>query len=76
MLDIYKVLGCTPNTVQNGHVKDFETLEEIKQYPPRFKLLFSPDGPQSGETEVKISLQGLNNVHPLTVGLGKKRQGM
>ena len=76
MLDIYKILGCTPDTANNGHVEYFKTLEDMKSYPLRFKLSFSPDGPESRETEVKLSLQGLNNVHPIAVRLGKNRQGM
>ena len=71
MIDFYKVLGCTPETVKDGHIKDLQTHEEVKSYPPRFKLLFSPDGSHSGNTQVKLRLHGLSNAFSITVRLGK-----
>ena len=76
MIDFYKVLGCTPQTLTDGDIQDLKTREEMKSYPPRFRLLFSPDGPQNGDTEVKLHLHGLNNVSPITVRLGKKKSGI
>ena len=46
--------------------------EEIQSYPPRFKLLFSPDGSPSENTQVKLSLHGLTNEYCATVELCKK----
>ena len=76
MIDFYKVLGCDPDEVTNDDIQDLKTHEEKKSYPPRFKLLFSPDGPQSGDTEVKLSLHGLNNVSPIIIRLGKEKSGI
>ena len=75
MIDFYKVLGCTPDTVSNDDIETLKMYEKIKSYPPRFKLLFSPDGPQSGNTEVKLYLHGLNNAPPIMIGLDKEKSG-
>ena len=76
MIDFYKVLGCTPETVKGGHIKDLQTHEEVKSYPPRFKLLFSPDGSHNENTQVKLHLHGLSNAFSITVRLGKERPGI
>ena len=76
MIDFYTVLGCAPETVKDGHIKDLQTHEEVKSYPPRFKLLFSPDGSHSGNTQVKLRLHGLSNAFSITVRLGKERLGI
>ena len=76
MIDFYKVLGCDPHEVTDDEIQDLKTHEEKKSYPPRFKLVISPDDPQSGDSEVKLSLHGLNNVSPIIIRLGKEKSGI
>ena len=76
MIDFYKVLGCDPHEVTDDEIQDLKTHEEKKSYPPRFKLVISPDDPQSGDSEVKLSLHGLNNVSPIIIRLGKEMSGI
>ena len=76
MIDFYKVLGCTPDTLTDDDIEDLKAREKKNSYPPRFRLLFSPDGPRSGDTEVKLYLHGLNNVSPIIVRLGKEKSGI
>ena len=65
MIDFYKVLGCNSETITASDTQDLKTREKKKSYPPCFRLLFSPDGPQSGDTQVKLYLHGLNNISPI-----------
>ena len=76
MIDFYKFLGCTPDTLTDDDVENLKIYEEEKSYPPRFRFLFSPDGPQSENTQVKLYLHGLNNVSPITVRLDKEKSGI
>ena len=76
MIDFYKVLGCDPHEVTDDDIQDLKTHEEKKSYPPCFKLVISPDGPQSGDSEVKLSLHGLNNLSPIIIRLGKEKSGI
>ena len=76
MIDFYKVLGCTPDTLTDDDIEDLKTLERVKSYPPRFKLIFSPTGPENESTQVKLYLHGLNNVSPITVRLDKENSGI
>ena len=72
MIDFYKVLGCSPEMVSVNDIEALKMYEEIQSYPPRFKLLFSPDGSPSENTQVKLSLHGLTNEYCATVELCKK----
>ena len=76
MIDYYKVLGCTPETLTDDDIEDLKTLERVKSYPPRFKLIFSPAGPENETTQVKLYLHGLNNVYSITIGLGNEKPGI
>ena len=69
MIDFYKVLGCSPETVSVNNIEALKMCEEIQSYPPRFKLLFSPDGSPNENTQVKLSLHGLTNKYCATVEL-------
>ena len=76
MIDFYKVLGCTPDTLTDDDIETLKMFEKMKLYPPCFRLLFSPDGPQNGDTQVKLSLHGLNNASPIMIRLGKEMSGI
>ena len=76
MIDFYKVLGCTPDTLTDDDIENLKTLERVKSYPPRFKLLFSPAGPENENTQVKLYLHGVNNVSPIIVRLNKEKSGI
>ena len=43
MIDFYKMLACTPDTVFDDDIETLKTYEEQMSYPP-FKLKFSPTG--------------------------------
>ena len=75
MIDFYKVLGCSPETVSVNDIEALKMYEEIQSYPPRFKLLFSPDGSPSENTQVKLSLHGFTNEYCATVELCKTKLG-
>ena len=75
MIDFYKVLGCSPETVSVNDIEDLKMYEEMQSYPPRFKLIFSPDDSPSENTQVKLSLHGLTNKYSATVELCKKKPG-
>ena len=55
MIDFYKVLRCTPETVTDDDIETLKMYEEQKLYPPRFKLEFSPTG-SSRNTKVELTL--------------------
>ena len=76
MIDIYKVLCCTPETVTDDNIEELKMLEENRSYPPRFKVQFSPDDSQSGNTQVTLSLHGLSNKVSRTIRLGKENPGI
>ena len=76
MIDFYKFLKCTPETLNEVHIKTLQLYEEVESYPPHIKLLFSPDRPSSGNSEAKLYLHGLNNVSPIIIRLGKEKPGM
>ena len=78
MIDFYKVLGCTPETVTDDNIETLKLYEKEKIYPPRFQLLFSPDDLQSESTEaeVKLSVPGLNVEYFKTIRLCKKKTGI
>ena len=76
MIDFYKFLKCTPETLNEDDIKTLKMYEEIESYPPRIKLLFAPNGPQSEQSEAKLYLNGLNNVSPIIIRLGKEKPGM
>ena len=76
MIDIYKVLRCTPETVTDKDIEDFKKYEEDGSYPPYFKIQFSPDDSQSGNTQVTLSLHGLRNKFSRTIRLGKENPGI
>ena len=76
MIDIYKVLGCTPETVTDYDIEDLKGYEEADIYPPWFKLQFSPENSQSGNNQVTLSLHGLKNTFSRTIRLGKEYPGM
>ena len=60
MIDFYKILGCTPDTVSDDDIEALKMYEEEKSYPPRIKLEFSPNGLQTTNTSVKLTLHGLH----------------
>ena len=76
MIDIYKVLGCTPETVTDYDIEDLKRYEEADIYPPWFKLQFSPENSQSGNNQVTLSLHGLKNRFSSIIRLDKKYSGM
>ena len=78
MIDFYKVLGGTPETVTDDDIETLKIYEKEKQYPPRFQLLFSPVDSQSDSTEaeVKLSLPGLKGEYSKTIRLCKKKTGI
>ena len=76
MIDIYEMLGCTPETVTDNDIGDLKRYEEADSYPPRFKVQFSSDDSQSGNTHVKLSLHGLTNTFSRTIRLGKESPGI
>ena len=67
MIDFYQVLGCSPETISVNNTEALEMCEEIQSYPLCFKLLFSPDGSPSENTQMKLSLHGLTNKYCATV---------
>ena len=71
MIDIYKVLHCTPETVTDNDIEDLKKYEEDGSYPPSVKIQFSPDDSQSGNTQVTLSLHGLKNTYSRTIRLGE-----
>ena len=75
MIDFYKVLGCSPETISVNDIEDLKMYEEIQSYPPRFKLLFSPDDSSGENTHVKLSLHGLTNEYCAIVELCKTKSG-
>ena len=75
MVDFYKVLDCSPETVSVNDIEDLKMYEEIQSYPPRFKLLFSPDDSPGENTHVKLSLRGLTNEYCAIVELCKTKSG-
>ena len=76
MIDFYKFLKCTPETLNEDDIETLKMYEEQKLYPPRIKLLISPDRPPSGNTEVHLHLHGLNNVSPIIIRLGRENSGI
>ena len=59
--------------------KEIETLkmyEKQKAYPPRFKILISPNGSESGNGQVTFVLHGLKKTFFRTIQLGKEKQSM
>ena len=81
MIDFYKVLGCTPDTVTDDDIETLKVYEEQMSYPPRFKLEFSPTGSQIRNTKVELTLCELHttclngpSVH-YNVTLGNKETG-
>ena len=76
MIDIYEVLGCTPETATDNNIEYLKMLEEAGLYPPSFKVQFSPDDSQSGNTQVTLSLHGLRNTFSRTIRLGKENPGI
>ena len=76
MIDIYEVLGCTPETVTDNDIEVLKMYEEKDSYPPRFKVQFSPDDSQSGNTQVTLSVRGLRNTFSRTIRLGKENPGI
>ena len=59
--------------------EDIETLkmyEKQKSYPPRFKLLISPNGSESGNGQVTFVLHGLKKKFFKTIKMGRKKQGI
>ena len=75
MIDFYKFLHGTPETLKDD-IKTLKMHEEVESYPPRIKLLFSPDRPPNENSEAKLYLNGLNNVSPITIRLGKEISGI
>ena len=67
MIDFYQVLGCSPETISVNNTEALEMCVEIQSYPLCFKLLFSPDGSPSENTQMKLSLHGLTNKYCATV---------
>ena len=55
MIDIYEMLGCTPETVTDNDIEDLKRYEEADSYPPRFKVQFSPVDSQSAPDISKLS---------------------
>ena len=76
MIDIYEVLGCTPEEVTDNDIEDLKRYEEADSYPPRFKVQFSPDDSQSENTQVTLSLHGLKNTFSRTIRLCKEYPGI
>ena len=60
MIDFYKVLACTPDTLSDDDIETLKMYEEQMSYPPRFKLTFSPTGPNIINTQVKLILHELH----------------
>ena len=81
MIDFYKVLGCTPETVTDHDIETLKMYEKQKSYPQRFKLKFSPAGTQIRNAEVNLILHGLQPTCingpqvKYTVTLGNKETG-
>ena len=75
MIDIYKVLGCTPEEVTDCDIEDLKRYEEADMYPPRFKVQFSPENSQSGDTQATLSLHGLKNKFTKTIRLSRETSG-
>ena len=60
MIDFYKVLACTPDTVSDDDIKALKWYEEEMTYPPRFKFEISSAGTQIRNFQVKLTLDGLH----------------
>ena len=74
MIDFYQVLGCTPETMTDDDIETLKMYEELRAYPPRFKLLFSPDGSASVNVQVKLSICGLkDNIYKI-IKLGEEKK--
>ena len=76
MIDIYKVLRCTPETVTDNDIEDLKLYEEKGSYPPRFKIKFTPIDSQSENAQVTLSLLGLKNIFSRTIRLVKENPGI
>ena len=73
MIDFYQVLGCTPETVTDHDIETLKMYEKQGTYPPRFKLLFSPDGSTSVNVQVTLSICGLkDNIYKI-INLGEEQ---
>ena len=76
MIDIYKVLRCTPETVTDKDIEVLKIYEQKGSYPPHIKVQFSPYDSQSGNTQVTLFLHGLKNTFSRTISLGKENIGI
>ena len=74
MIDFYRVLGCTPETMTDDDIETLKMYEEQGAYPPRFKLLFSPDGSTSVNVQVTLSICGLKDNIYKTIKLGEEKK--